>query len=172
MTTSRTSPATQKSPTKSPSKSTNDAIALLKADHRNVEALFSEYESAKQKDKRNQLVDAICNELTLHAALEEAEFYPVVKEALGEDADLIDEAQVEHSSLKWLIHQLQTEPADTEQYAAKVTVLQEYVSHHVKEEEKELFPKVKKSGIDTAELGDTLVAAKASLQKKLKLNLN
>lgn len=170
MTTPRTENAAKKSPSKTASKAKPDAIAMLKADHRNVEALFSEYESAKQKEKRAQLVDSICNELSLHAALEESEFYPVAKEALGEEADLIDEAEVEHSSLKWLIHQLQTEPSDTDQYAAKVTVLKEYVSHHVKEEEKELFPKVKKAGVDTAELGATMEAAKAGLQKKLKLN--
>lgn len=168
MTTPRTQSATTKSPSKTTAKSTHDAIALLKADHRHVEALFAEYESSKQAEKRNQLVDTICNELTLHAELEESKFYPVVKDALGDDTDLVDEAQVEHASLKWLIHQLQTEEPNSELHAAKVTVLKEYVSHHVKEEEKEMFPKVKKSGIDTVALGATLEAAKSMLQKKMK----
>jgi hemerythrin superfamily protein len=171
MTTPRTQHTPKKSPRKTPTaKSTPDAIAMLEADHRKVEALFSEYEKSKQKDKRSQVVDTICRELSLHAALEEAAFYPVVKDALGDESDLVDEAQVEHASLKWLIHQLQTEPANTELYAAKVTVLKEYVNHHVKEEEKELFPKVKKSGIDTVELGESMQAAKADLQHKFKLN--
>ena len=172
MTTPRTQSATTrtttKTTTKTPSKNSQDAIALLKADHRHVEELFAEYEGSKQADKRSQLVDTICNELTIHAELEESKFYPAIKDALGDDADLVDEAQVEHASLKWLIHQLQTEAPDSDLHAAKVTVLKEYVSHHVKEEEKQLFPKVKKSGIDTVALGATLESAKTVLKNKLK----
>jgi DNA-binding FrmR family transcriptional regulator len=80
---------------------------------------------------------------------------------------MIDEAVVEHSSLKWLIAQLESEAIDSELYDAKVTVLKEYVEHHVKEEEKELFPKVQKSALDIVELGDTMQAAKKVLQKEL-----
>lgn len=144
-----------------------DAIALLKSDHRLVEDLFEQYESASSKEKKKKLVHDICQELTVHASLEEHFFYPPVREKLGKEKDMIDEAVVEHSSLKWLIAQLETESIESELYEAKVIVLKEYVQHHVKEEEKELFPQVRKSGLDLASLGQTLQTEKQNLQKEL-----
>jgi hemerythrin superfamily protein len=151
-----------------PETTSPDAIALLKLDHRLVEDLFDQFESASSKDKKKKLVREICQELTVHASLEEHFFYPPVREKLGQDKDMIDEAVVEHSSLKWLIAQLESESIDSELYEAKVIVLKEYVNHHVKEEEKELFPKVRKSGLDLASLGQTLATEKRNLQKELK----
>jgi hemerythrin superfamily protein len=141
-----------------------DALALLKADHRTVEELFEEFESARKPERKQMIVQTICNELTIHAKLEESAFYPPVREALPKDEDLLDEAQVEHNSLKWLIAQLEGVEPGSELYDAKVTVLKEYVQHHVKEEEKEMFPKVRKSSLDTKELGKTLQAVKQKLQ--------
>lgn len=145
-----------------------DAIALLKSDHRLVEDLFDQFESASSQEKKKKLVHSICQELTVHASLEEHFFYPPVREKLDKDKDMIDEAVVEHSSLKWLIAQLESESIDSALYEAKVTVLKEYVNHHVKEEEKDLFPRVRKSGLDLAALGQTLMAAKQNLQKELR----
>jgi hemerythrin superfamily protein len=147
-----------------------DAIALLKSDHRKVEDLFDEFEKATRKDRKEKIVEQICLELTVHAQLEEQEFYPPAQAALGDDADLVDEATVEHASLKWLIAQIQSEGVESDLYDAKVKVLQEYVSHHVKEEEKEMFPKLKKTDLDLQELGGKLEAAKAKLMKAAELH--
>ena len=143
-----------------------NAITLLKADHRLVEELFEKFEKTNSKERKLKLVKSICDELTVHAELEENFFYPAVREVLKKEKDLLDEALVEHSSLKWLIAQLQEERPDSDLYDAKVTVLKEYVQHHVKEEEKELFPKVKKSAVDLGDLGETLQDEKQRLQKK------
>jgi|SRR5690606_10197360 len=169
MTTPRnqTSGSTSKSKTKAPL----DAIEMLKEDHRKVEELFAAYEKEKNNKKKWNIVDQICTELTVHAQLEETSFYPLVQEALGEEeASLVDEASVEHASLKWLIEQLQREDVDAPLHEAKVTVLKEYVAHHVKEEEKEMFPKVKKSDIDIVELAETLRAAREKIISKLTAN--
>lgn len=147
-------------------KAAPNAITLLKSDHRLVEELFEKFEKTGSKDRKLKLVKSICDELTVHAELEEKFFYPVVREALKKERDLLDEALVEHSSLKWLIAQLKAEGLDSDLFDAKVTVLKEYVQHHVKEEEKELFPKVKKSPLDLGELGTTLQDEKLKLQKK------
>lgn len=166
-----TTPRTQSSTAKTTKKTdAPNAIQLLMADHRKVEALFEEFEKSKRDEKRGRIVQEICTELTVHADLEESEFYPVVQKELKEAEDLVDEAKVEHASLRWLIQQLQSAEPSSDLYEAKVTVLKEYVEHHVKEEEKEMFPKVKKSEIDIDALGETLQNAKLALQKKLKLN--
>jgi len=145
-----------------------NAIALLKSDHRTVEELFEEYEHARRTDRKAAIVQQICEELTVHAQLEEKSFYPVAQKALGEEGtDLIEEARVEHNSLKWLIAQLEEQPFGSELYGAKVTVLKEYVQHHVKEEEKELFPKLRKTDLDLDELGRILLETKQKLQQQL-----
>lgn len=165
-----TTPRTQPRSSTSKNSATPNAIELLKNDHRKVEALFEEFEKSRRGEKRERLVQEICKELTLHADLEETEFYPLVRRTLNEAEDMIDEAKVEHASLRWLIKQLQTADSESDLYEAKVTVLKEYVQHHVKEEEKELFPKVKKSEIDIDELGEKLQASKLELERKIKLN--
>lgn len=144
-----------------------DAIALLKSDHRKVEDLFEEHEKARKAERKQLLVSQICDELTVHAQLEEQEFYPKVQEALPNDGDLVAEARVEHASLKWLIEQLQSEDAGSELYDAKVKVLQEYVAHHVKEEEKQMFPKVRKSDLDLDALGEAMAQVKDGMKKAL-----
>lgn len=162
------SPAVTASKQPKPKKS-EDALALLKGDHRRVASLFEAYESTRKSAKLEQIVHTICDELTIHAMLEEKEFYPVVRNALKKEGDMLDEAEVEHASLKWLIKQLLAASPKADLYDAKVTVLKEYVEHHVNEEETEMFPKVKKSRIDTVALGQTLLAAKSKLQKKLNI---
>ena len=142
-----------------------NAIALLKSDHRTVEDLFEEYEHARQKNRKRALVHQVCEELTLHAQLEEQAFYPEAQKALGGEHDLINEAIVEHASLKWLISQIEGMKEDDELYGAEVAVLKEYVQHHVKEEEKEIFPRLRKSDLDLDALGQTLFEIKQQLKK-------
>lgn len=158
----------KKSSTDTKSNKTQEATALLRADHKLVDGLFEEYENAKSITQKRALVQQICQELTIHAQIEEEVFYPVVKKAL-KDHDLVPEAVVEHQTLKNLIAQLLSEEIsdDKEMYDAKVKVLSEYVKHHVKEEQNELFPKVKETKIDLQELGAQLQQRKEELQASL-----
>lgn len=139
-----------------------DAIAILKADHEAVSQFFSEYEKARSMSKKKALVADICTALSVHVQVEEEIFYPAVKTAL-KDKLLIPEATVEHATLKDLIAQLQDVEPDGEMYDAKVKVLSEYVQHHVKEEQNEMFPKAKSSSLDMAELGSRMAARKDEL---------
>ena len=139
-----------------------EATALLKADHKAVDALFEQYESARSATKKKAIVAQICTELTVHAQIEEEIFYPQVKEAL-KDKELIPEATVEHATLKELIAQLEMAEPDDEMYDAKVKVLSEYVKHHVKEEQNEMFPKAKASKLDMQALGEQLQQRKDEL---------
>lgn len=139
-----------------------DAIALLKADHAAVSQLFDEFEKTRSLPTRKALVAEICTALSVHAQIEEEIFYPAVKAAL-KDKLLVPEATVEHASLKDLIAQLAGAEPDGELYNAKVKVLSEYVNHHVKEEQNEMFPKVKASPLDLAELGARMAARKNDL---------
>lgn len=143
-----------------------EATALLRADHKAVASLFEQYESSKSATKKKALIAQICTELTVHAQIEEEIFYPQVKAAL-KDKELIPEATVEHATLKDLIAQLEEgEPGD-EMYDAKVKVLSEYVKHHVKEEQTEMFPKAKESKLDMYALGEQLLQRKEELLAKM-----
>jgi len=145
------------------SKTARDATALLRADHKHVSDLFSQYDKARSASKKSALAANICKELTVHAMIEEEIFYPAVKKAL-KDKELVPEATVEHATLKHLIAQLENGAmAEGETFDAKVTVLSEYVKHHVKEEQNEMFPKVRASKLDLKALGAQLAARKAEL---------
>jgi hemerythrin superfamily protein len=140
------------------SRSAHNAIAILTEDHANVRKMFKQFEKMKDKageSEKVELVERICDELTLHTEVEEEIFYPAAREAM-EDHDLLDEAEVEHASAKELIAQLRSMQPGDELYDAKVTVLGEYVEHHVKEEEKEMFPKARKAKMDLEELGEQI----------------
>jgi hemerythrin superfamily protein len=142
-----------------------NAIDLLKKDHEEVEELFDQFEDAKEDDDdemRAALVSSICSALTVHAQIEEELFYPAMRK-VAELSDLIDEAAVEHQSLKDLIAQLEGMRPGDDLFDAKVKVLSEYVKHHVKEEEGEIFPEAKDSDIDLDALGRKLAARKAEL---------
>lgn len=144
-----------------------DAIKLLKADHKEVKTLFQAYDKlVKAKaggDKKKKIAQQICAALTVHATIEEALFYPAARAVLGADADLVDEADVEHASAKDLIAQIEAAAPGDELYDAKVKVLGEYIDHHVKEEETEMFPKVAKKDIDLDALGAALKQRKDEL---------
>ena len=159
-----------KSSDKSSSTTANqDAFALLTADHQRVKSLFKEFESLKDEgddDQKATLVETICNELTVHAQIEEEIFYPALRDAI-DDEDLMDEADVEHASAKQLIAQLEQLEVGSDHYDATVTVLGEYIDHHVKEEEGEMFSKAREADIDSAALGEELAIRKAELKEEL-----
>ncbi|HVP27904.1 MAG TPA: hemerythrin domain-containing protein [Myxococcota bacterium] len=139
-----------------------DAIALLREDHARVQEMFDRFEKTRGEERKQKLVTEICEELKVHTQIEEEIFYPAVREAIDE-ADLMDEALVEHQSAKDLIGQLEGMDPEDELYDAKVTVLGEYVKHHVKEEQSEMFPKARKADLDLAALADTMRERKSTL---------
>jgi hemerythrin superfamily protein len=141
-----------------------DAIALLKADHRTVEDLFAQFESASGDGRKRKIAEQICLELTVHAQIEEEIFYPACEGKVEED--LIKEAYVEHDGAKVLIAEIEAGGPDDEFYDAKVKVLSEQIEHHVEEEEKRMegmFSQARKAGLDMETLGDQLRARKEEL---------
>lgn len=146
-----------------------DAITLLTEDHQAVKKLFRQYDKlTKQEasaDERQTLAEQICMMLTVHAQIEEEIFYPAAREVLPE-GDLVDEATVEHASAKDLIAQIQGMGADEPLYDAKVCVLGEYIDHHVKEEQDELFPKIRRK-LDIKALGAQLQERKEALMQEM-----
>ncbi len=161
-----------KSKTKSASKSARkteraaakpvDAIKLLKDDHKEVKGYFDQYEDLEDDGEKQALADKICLALTVHAQIEEEIYYPATREAIDDD-DLLDEAEVEHASAKQLIAEIQAMKAGDRLFDAKVTVLGEYIDHHVEEEENEMFPESRDSDLDLKALGAQLAARKAEL---------
>jgi hemerythrin superfamily protein len=141
-----------------------DAIAVLKGDHQEVKSLFTRFERASGVSEKERLAEKICSELKLHARLEEELFYPAVREAISE-TDLVAEAEVEHATAKDLIGQIEAASPSDERYDALVTVLAEYIRHHITEEEGEMFPKVRRSELDLAELGERLRERKRDEQR-------
>ncbi len=146
---------------------TQDALALLKEDHRKVEKLFKDYESAKGEGRKEKLARQISLELTIHTTIEEEIFYPACKGKI--DEDLLKEAYVEHDAAKLLMAEIEAGNGQSDDFFdAKVQVLGEQIDHHVKEEEDELFPEVRKADIDTKALAEQLAARKRELMKDYK----
>jgi hemerythrin-like domain-containing protein len=148
--------------------SPRDAIALLKQDHRTVSQLFDEFEKADE-DEQASIAQRVCQLLTVHATIEEELLYPAAKEAFEdeESEDLVNEAEVEHGSAKELIAKIEGMSSDDEHFAATVKVLGEYIKHHVKEEEGEMFPELKKTELDLKELGSRLSERKYALMEQM-----
>ena len=146
----------------------SDAIAILKADHRQVEEWFAQFEHAS-KSRKQQLADRICDALSVHTSIEEEIFYPSFLEAT-EDKDTHHEAVVEHAGAKKLIAEIRGMSAADDYFDAKVTVLSEMIKHHVKEEEQPggMFAEAKKSDMDLHALGEELLARKKQLQAQSK----
>jgi hemerythrin HHE cation binding domain-containing protein len=147
-----------------------DAIALLKADHRTVEALFEKFEKATRKDQKKKIADQICTELVIHATIEEEIFYPACQGKIGED--ISEEAYVEHDGAKMLIAEIAASSPEDDFYDAKVHVLSEEIKHHVKEEEQRdgMFAQAKSADLDLEELGQRLAARKAALKREIEAN--
>ena len=152
---------------------TNDtsmnALELLRHDHQEVDSLFKQYEKMKEDaddSEKEALVTRICDALTVHAQIEEAIFYPAARRALPQEQgqDLLNEAAVEHQTLKDIIGRLEAAPTSDPLYDAGVKVLSEYTKHHVREEETELFPKVRSSDMDLQAIGQQLAERKQQLE--------
>jgi len=146
-----------------------DAIALLKQDHRTVEELFEKFENASGSERKRKLAEEICLELSVHAEIEEEIFYPACEGNV--DEDLLKESYVEHDGAKVLIAEIMNGGPDDEYYDAKVKVLQEEIEHHVQEEEKRLeglFAQARKAELDMDALGAELAARKAQLTDEFK----
>jgi hemerythrin superfamily protein len=146
-------------------KKKQDAIELLKRDHADVKKAFKQFEKAKYKDPNacKEFIASICRDIEMHAAVEEEIFYPAVRAKIKDD-DLMNEAQVEHNSAKQLIAEIEKLAGDDPMLKAFATVLSEYVNHHVKEEEREMFPKVKRAKLDLEALAEQILERKDELK--------
>lgn len=140
----------------------DNAIEMLKSDHQNVKGLFAQFEKAKDTRSKRKIVREAISELKVHATIEEEIFYPSVRKEI-DDAKTMNEANEEHHVAKLLIAELDAMKGSEEQYEAKFIVLAENVRHHIKEEEKEMFPKVKKAKIDLQALGNKMSQRKEAL---------
>lgn len=173
-----TAAATKSSPATAPPatstarpKRQKDACDLLEADHKAVKALFNDYAAltesrSRSPAKKRQLADQICQALMVHTAIEEDIFYPAARSALKDNA-LMNEAMVEHASARDLIAQIQGTDARDEMFDARVTVLGEYIDHHVREERTEMFAKARKSRLDLVKLREQLEARKKTLMSQM-----
>ncbi len=153
-----------------PDSNKQDAIALLKQDHRTVEELFAQFEKASGEGRKQKLAEQICLELSVHATIEEEIFYPACEGKV--EVDLMKEAYVEHDGAKMLIAEIQAGDGQSDDYFdAKVKVLQEQIEHHVEEEEKRLegmFSQARNAGLDMDALGEQLAQRKAELTETYK----
>jgi hypothetical protein len=138
----------------------HDILHLLMAEHREAKALFQQYhelaEAGGRGDQRMLLASQICVALALHTQIEEEILYPAARTVLTHDEDIVDEAYVEHAGAKSLIAQIKTMTSDQPLFDAKVKVLGEYIAHHVKEEETEFFPKLRKTSLDLRAMGEQM----------------
>lgn len=145
-----------------------DAIALLKADHRQVEEWFEQFEKARSDEKKQDLATKICRALKAHTVIEEEIFYPAFLEATGE-TDIHHEAEIEHDGAKKLIAEIEASSPDDEYFEPKVSVLSEMIKHHVNEEEKRggMFAKAKQSEMDLMDLGEQLARRKDEVMAEI-----
>ena len=163
--------STAKSMARGTTASRENAITILTADHRKVSKIFAQFEKVKDDDleQKQELAKMVCAELTIHAQIEEEIVYPALRDVLAEE-DLVDEAEVEHGSIKKLIAALESTTPEDRFYNANMKVLSEYVKHHVEEEQNEIFPKAKKSKqLDLEEMGDEIRRRKGQLREELGL---
>lgn len=143
-----------------------NATQLLAEDHRAVEQLFDKFDKARGAAAQEKIVRQLCEELTIHTMIEEEIFYPALRGKVEDD--VLDEAYVEHDGAKMLILALRDAEPNEDYYKAKVTVLQEQIEHHVKEEERQrdsMFAQARKSSVDLEALGAQIQARKAELQE-------
>ena len=148
-----------------------DACDLLDADHKAVKKMFNDYEELTEakgntREKRRALAENICNELMVHTQIEEEIFYPAIRKPVKDDM-MMNEAEVEHTSAKDLIAQIQGMDISDPMFDAKVKVLGEYIDHHVKEERNEMFPKARATKVDLVKLRDQLQMRKEELMAEL-----
>jgi hemerythrin superfamily protein len=142
--------------------SSTDAIMLLTADHKAVAGLFADFRKSSNESERQVIAQMICDMLTVHATCEEEYVYPAAHQALDDD-ELVYEAEVEHGTARGLIGRIEDLDPSNPAFGPTVTVLEEYIKHHVREEEHELFPKLKRGGIDLEALGAVIEVRKREL---------
>ena len=146
-----------------------DALALLRHEHDRIRQLFVEFERLRgiedEDERKAELVDEICYELTLHAIVEEELVYPLLRAAA--DDEMMDEAEVEHAGVRELVSQLEVMYPGDDHFEATVAVLAEEVEHHVAMEESDMFDTARKSGIDLAALGRKMQARRRELDEDL-----
>jgi Hemerythrin HHE cation binding domain len=138
--------------TRTSSRGRNEVLDMLKEDHKKAKKAFAEFERLDKEDEEDserckEIIEQTCKELEVHATLEEDLFYPAVREEIKE-TELVDEAEVEHMTAKMLIQQLQEGDLEDERQAAVFKVLGEYIKHHVREEENEMFEQLSRAKID------------------------
>jgi hemerythrin superfamily protein len=143
--------------------SSQDAISLLKSDHREVEGWFEQFEKARTEERKVELAEKICNALKVHTTIEEEIFYPAFLEAT-DDTDVHHEAEVEHEGAKKLIAAIE-EAGPDDYFDARLSVLSEMIKHHVNEEEMRdgMFAKARASEMDLERLGDQMMSRKKEL---------
>jgi iron-sulfur cluster repair protein YtfE (RIC family) len=154
---------------RSASAARTDLLKMLKEDHKKAKKAFQDFERLDKQqhgDECQALVMQTCAELSVHAMLEEEIFYPAIRDAMREQG-LIDEAEVEHASAKTLIADLQQLPPEDRTYAATFKVLGEYVQHHIKEEESEIFPQLTRAKLDWDDLLQQMTARRQALEQEL-----
>lgn len=144
----------------------DDAISLLKADHRKVEGLFKQFDAADDKRSKLSLAKTICMELAVHDKLESKVFYPATKRVAKDAQHEINEGIVEHEAIRRLVKEIPTLSASDEFFETRMDVLMEYVKHHVKEEEQSMFPKIVESDVDLVALGERMAKAKQKYQQE------
>jgi hemerythrin superfamily protein len=149
--------------------SSDDAVSMLTRDHREVDALFAAFEKAKSARDKQSIAKRFCQALTVHAAIEEQIFYPAASRALDDDF-MIKEARVEHMHLKELVSEIEAMSPNDEMFEAKCHVLKEYVRHHVKEEEHEMFPRLRASDMDMDAVGEKMMLRRQQMMKKMRMN--
>ncbi len=151
---------------------TVNAIELLQQDHRMVEDLFEQFEEVKDNDEdaAAEIIESACAALQIHDKLETEIFYPGLREQAEEEEieDLLNEAEIEHETVRELIDKIESLEWEDEKLYAHFTVLSEYVKHHVKEEEQELFPKLNQlTDVDLESLGAEMTERKAELMSEM-----
>ncbi|HEY9718325.1 MAG TPA: hemerythrin domain-containing protein [Trichormus sp.] len=151
---------------KTNAKPKTDVTLLLHEDHQKVRNLFFDFNNEKKESTKEALVKQILTELFIHATVEEEIVYPCTRKEADDADDLLDEAETEHHVVKFLMAELSNMTAKDDQFEAKVTVLCELVNHHVREEEKEMFKKLRESGADLEQLSEQVLARKAQLQQQ------
>jgi hemerythrin superfamily protein len=145
-----------------------NAVDLLMEDHEYVRKSFKQFEKIQEKadgETLRGIVEQVCQALKAHTKVEEEIFYPAVRRKI-DDADLMFEAEIEHNSAKTLIRQLERMKPSDPRYGPTFTVLCEYVDHHAKEEEKEMFPRARRKKVDLQRLGKQIMARKLALEKR------
>lgn len=161
--------ATNRSNSRANATAREEVLDALKDDHKRAKKAFKTFQkldSDEDSQKCAALVDQTCTELKLHTELEEEILYPTAREALAE-ADLVDEAEVEHATAKQLIEQLERMTPDDDKYRATFTVLGEYVQHHVKEEEGEMFPQLANAKVDWKDVQARMAQRREELATEL-----